>query len=161
MPTDMTPPAAPGRPGTICPALARLYRPFEPFAWPAIRIAAGACLVPHGAQKMFGAFGGRGLAATMEGFGRTGFEPGWLWGSLVAGTEFFGGLLIALGLLTRPAAFAAAVLMAVALTRHLDRGFFWGQGGWEYPAMWLVVLAAIAVRGGGRFSLDRAIGREF
>ena len=148
-------------PTALIPFFARIYRPLDGFAWAAVRFFAGALLVPHGAQKLFGWFGGRGLEATTAGFSRMGFEPAWLTAPLVAGTEFFGGILIALGFLTRPAALAAAILLAVAVTVHLPNGFFWGAKGYEYPMLWAVVCAAIAVRGGGAFSIDRAVGKEF
>lgn len=145
----------------IWPWLARLYRPLDRYSWPLIRVAAGITLVPHGAQKLFGWFGGRGLDATIAGFSRMGFEPGWLTGPLVAGTEFFGGLFIAFGFLTRPAALAATVLLAVAVSVHLPNGFFWGNKGYEYPMLWAAFCAAIAIRGGGALSVDRALGKEF
>lgn len=145
-----------------CSRIAALYRPFEDFSWPMIRIAAGLFLIPHGAQKLFGWFGGSGLDATITGFGKMGFEPGWLTAPLVAGVEFFGGILIAIGLFTRPAALAAAIMLLVAaMAVHLPNGFFWGKGGYEYPLLWAVLCAAIAIRGAGRFSVDSAVGREF
>ncbi len=146
----------------FCPRLASLYRPFEHFSWPLIRFAAGVFLIPHGAQKLFGWFGGRGLDATIAGFGKMGYEPGWLTGPLVAGTEFFGGILIAIGLFTRPAAVAAMILLFVAaMDIHLPNGFFWVKGGYEYPLLWSILCAAIAIRGAGRLSMDSAIGKEF
>lgn len=72
--------------------------------------------------------------------------------------EFFGGLALVLGLLTRPAALAVAGLMAVALGVHVPAGFFWTDGGIEYPLMWGLLALAIALHGGGRFSLDRRLG---
>ena len=145
----------------FCPRLAKLYRPLEHFSWPLIRFAAGLFLVPHGAQKLFGWFGGRGLDATIASFAKMGYEPGWLVGPLVAGTEFFGGILIAIGLLTRPAALAAMVLLLVAaMDVHLPNGFFWVKGGYEYPLLWAILCAAITIRGAGRMSLDSALGKE-
>lgn len=144
------------------PRLAKLYRPFEEYSWPLVRFAAGLFLVPHGAQKLFGWFGGRGLDATIAGFAKMGFEPGWLTAPLVAGVEFFGGILMAIGLLTRPAALAAMILLLVAaITVHLPNGFFWTKGGYEYPLLWAILCTAIAVRGGGALSVDRALGKEF
>ncbi len=146
----------------FCPRIAKLYRPFEEYSWPLVRFAAGLFLIPHGAQKLFGWFGGRGLDATIAGFARMGFEPGWLVGPLVGGVEFFGGILMAIGLLTRPAALAAMILLLVAaMTVHLPNGFFWTKGGYEYPLLWAILCAAIAVRGGGALSVDRALGKEF
>ncbi len=91
-----------------------------------------------------------------------GFEPGWLVGPLVGGVEFFGGILIAIGFITRPAAVAATILLFVAaMTVHLPNGFFWGNNGYEDPLLWAILCAAIAIRGAGALSVDRAMGKEF
>jgi putative oxidoreductase len=77
-------------------------------------------------------------------------------------TEFFGGLCLVLGFLTRPAAAAATILLTVAAVKvHLPNGFFWSNGGWEYPVLWALMALAVFFRGGGEFSLDARIGREF
>ena len=147
----------------IVPALGPLYANLSRWSYPLIRAATGLILMPHGAQKLFGWFGGHGLEGTGGFFAQNlGLEPGVAWAALVGGTEFFGGLFVALGLLTRPAAVGVAILMAVAVFAvHLPNGFFWGQGGYEYPLLWGLVALAIAFRGGAEMSLDRAIGREF
>jgi putative oxidoreductase len=118
--------------------------------------------MPHGAQKLFGAFGGGGLAGTGQYFAQNlGLEPGLLFALLAGLVEFFGGLFVAVGFLTRPAALGIFVLMAVAVFHvHLDNGFFWTNGGYEYPMLWGLIALAIAGRGSGRLSLDRALGRE-
>jgi putative oxidoreductase len=148
-------------PRPLIPALAPVYAALAGVTEALLRVAAGAFLIPHGAQKLFGAFGGYGLEATGEFFAtQLGFANGFL-AALAAGSiEVFGGLLLALGLLTRPAAAVVAVFLAVAATFHLGGGFFWTAGGWEYPVLWALVALHFAVRGGGRFSLDRALGRE-
>jgi putative oxidoreductase len=75
--------------------------------------------------------------------------------------EFLGGILVALGLLTRPAAFAAAVTTGTAaLYFHLPNGFYVDNGGTEFASLWAVALLFLAVRGGGAISLDRLFGRE-
>ncbi len=147
----------------IVPALAPLYGALSRLSYPMIRFFAGLFLVPHGAQKLFGWFGGGGLEGTAEGFAtRLGLEPGMLFAVLVGATEFFGGLLIAVGLLTRPAAVAATVLLAVAAFMvHLPNGFFVRDGGYEFALLWGLITLAVAFRGGGELSVDRAIGREF
>jgi putative oxidoreductase len=147
----------------IIPALGPLYAKLTRLSYPMIRAATGLILMPHGAQKLFGWFGGRGLEATGSGFAQNlGLEPGVFWAALVGGTEFFGGLCLVIGFLTRPAALGVTILMTVAiLTVHLPKGFFWGQGGYEYPLLWGLIALAIAFRGGAEMSLDRAIGREF
>ncbi len=147
----------------IIPALGPLHANLSRWSYPMIRAATGLMLVPHGAQKLFGWFGGYGLEGTGGYFAQNlGLEPGVFWAALVGGTEFFGGLCLALGFLTRPAALGVTILMAVAIfSVHLPNGFFWGQGGYEYPLLWGLVALAIAFKGGAEMSLDRAIGREF
>lgn len=133
----------------------------SPVAEPMVRVTTGLLLVPHGAQKLFGWFGGYGLEATGQFFATKLGLPASL--ALVAGLiEFFGGLLLAAGLLTRPLALLVFGLMAVAVVQvHLPAGFFWTDGGFEYPLFWAIVALSYAIRGGGRYSLDALIGREF
>lgn len=145
----------------ILPALGPFYRSAAPYAWPLIRVVAGVNLIPHGLQKLFGWFGGKGMEATTQFFAASGYEPAVLWVWLVALTEVVGGLFLAIGLLTRPAAFAVAVFLFTAVAHHLPNGFFWPQGGYEYPLLWGVVALAFVIRGGGPLSVDRLIGRAF
>ncbi len=129
-------------------------------AWPLVRVTAGLLLVPHGAQKLFGWFGGHGLDATGGFFAdKLGLEPGVVFALAAGLIEFFGGLMLAAGLLTRPVALAVAALMAVAVFHvHLGAGFFWTAGGYEYPLMWGMLALAVALHGGGAYSLDRRLG---
>lgn len=134
----------------------------SPPAYPLIRVTTGLLLMPHGAQKLFGWFGGYGLSGTGAFFGDTlGMQPGVLFALLAGLVEFFGGLALVLGLLTRPAAAAVAVLLAVALSVHWANGFFWTNGGIKYPLMWLLLAIALMLRGGGEYSLDRRFGLRF
>ncbi|MEM7226144.1 MAG: DoxX family protein [Pseudomonadota bacterium] len=145
----------------VIPLFEPIYRRLSPFADVAVRVAAGAFLMPHGAQKLFGWFGGHGLAATGQFFEQNlGFSYGTLAALGAGSVEFFGGLFLALGLLTRISAGAIAVLLAVALMVHLPNGFFWTSGGYEYPLLWLVLALSYLVKGGGAYSLDRMIGKE-
>jgi putative oxidoreductase len=151
----------PGGTRPIVPFLAPLYAALAEPAYALTRFVAGAFLVPHGMWKLFGITGG-----TKEGmidfFSRIGLEPAGLLVNLVGSVEFFGGILIAVGLLTRPAAAAATVPPAkAALSFHLPFGFYVEPGGVEFSGLWAVVLLMIAIRGGGRISLDALIGREF
>lgn len=145
----------------VIPALSAVYARSSDAAEAGLRVAAGLFLVPHGAQKLFGAFGGHGLDATGQLFEtQLGFANGYL-AALAAGSiEVFGGLLLALGLATRPVAAAIAVMLLVAASVHIPAGFFWSNGGWEYAALWAVIAAYFAAKGGGRYSVDRMIGRE-
>lgn len=144
----------------LVPALARVTDAFSPLGEPLVRVATGLMLVPHGAQKLFGWFGGYGLDATGQFFAaKLGLPPSF---ALLAGLiEFVGGLLLALGLATRAVAALVVGLMAVAIVHvHLGAGFFWTSGGYEYPLLWGLVALSFVLRGGGRFSVDRLIGRE-
>ncbi|MGA7116588.1 MAG: DoxX family protein [Hyphomicrobium sp.] len=125
-----------------------------------VRVAAGLTLIPHGAQKLFGLFGGAGLDGTAQFFeANLGLTPGLLFAALAGGTEFFGGLFLALGLMTRLSALAVCVLMAyAAFAVHLGNGFFWTAGGLEYPLLWGLVALGFVIRGGGAYSVDQAIG---
>ena len=81
-------------------------------------------------------------------------QPGVLFALLAGSVEFFGGLALVLGLLTRPAALAVTFMLGVALTVHTGNGFFWTSGGVEYPLLWALTAFGIFLRGGDRFSLD-------
>lgn len=142
------------------PAIAPITRALSPLAEPLIRITAGLLLVPHGAQKLFGWFGGYGIEATGQFFAsKLGLPPAL---AVVTGViEFFGGLMLALGLATRLVAALVVGMMTVAVLQvHLGAGFFWTSGGFEYPLFWGIVALAYVLRGGGRYSLDALIGYE-
>ena len=145
----------------IIPPLNALARFFEPAADPLLRATAGLLLMPHGAQKLFGLFGGYGVEATGQFFAtKLGLPASF---ALLAGViEFFGGLFLALGLATRAVAILIFGVMAVAVVLvHVPQGFFWSAGGYEYPLLWGIVALVYAIRGGGRYSVDALIGYEF
>jgi putative oxidoreductase len=146
----------------VIPALKPVYAGLSGLGEASLRVTAGAFLIPHGAQKLFGALGGYGLEATGQFFQtQLGFANGYIAALGVGSVEVFGGLLLALGLFTRLAAGSIAVMLAVAaITVHLGNGFFWTEGGWEYPVLWTIIALTFVVRGGGQYSLDRLIGRE-
>ena len=144
----------------IVPALKPITDALAAPAYALTRFVAGAFLVPHGMWKLFGITGGT-KEQMIDFFSRIGLEPAALLVHLVGTVEFFGGILIALGLFTRPAAALATVTTATAaLYFHLPLGFYVEPGGVEFSALWAVVLLMIAVRGGGRISVDRWLGRE-
>ena len=131
-----------------------------------LRLVLGVVFFAHGAQKMLGWFGGFGFKGTMGYFTQVAHIPAPL-AFLAIAAEFFGGLGLILGLLTRVAAFGITVNMLVAIfTVHLANGFFmnWlGQQkgeGYEYHLLVLAITVALMIRGAGAFSLDRAIGGE-
>ena len=144
----------------IFPFMAPIYRAGTCISWPLVRFFAGANLVPHGANKLFGWWGGD-IFGTAASFAELGFEPGLFWAYAVAFTEFFGGILLAIGLLTRLSAAAATIFLFVAAFYvHLGDGFWWTGRGYEYPMLWGVVTLAIFFRGGGPLSVDARIGKE-
>ena len=147
-------------PKPLIPALHKLTDALTPLGEPLVRVTTGLLLVPHGAQKLFGWFGGYGLEATGQFFATKLGLPASL--ALVSGViEFVGGLMLAAGLLTRPVAALVFGLMAVAtLQVHLSLGFFWTGGGFEYPLFWGLAALSFVIRGGGRYSADALIGRE-
>ena len=138
-----------------------IYDALEGVSYPLMRIVTGALLLPHGSQKLFGLFGGD-INQTAAFFSKVGIEPALPLAYATGCVEFFGGLLLVLGLLTRIAAASVVTIMLVAIfSVHLAKGYFWTSLGFEYPLMWALFALAIFIHGGGRFSLDRMIGYEF
>jgi len=126
-----------------------------------LRVPVGLILAAHGAQKLFGWFGGNGLAGTAGWLSSMGMEPGFLMAILAGSAEFFGGLALVLGLLTRPAALVAAFTMLVAIfSVHINNGLFVADGGYEYALTLMVALLALAVQGGGYLSMDNALSEK-
>jgi putative oxidoreductase len=124
----------------------------------ALRIPAGIIFAAHGAQKLFGWFGGYGLAGTGQWLDSIGLGPGMLMALLVGGAEFFGGLALVLGLLVRPVAAALAFAMAVAIFAvHIDKGLFMANNGYEFALALLAIVASLALTGAGRSSVDHAL----
>lgn len=125
-----------------------------------LRFAVGAIFVAHGAQKLFGAFDGYGITKTAEGFGLIGLNPSLFWAWVVAIAEFFGGLGLLFGLLTRLSAAALVTNMAVAICLvHLKNGFFAGNGGYEYPMLLMAASISLVILGPGDYSLDALVGK--
>jgi putative oxidoreductase len=123
-----------------------------------LRVVAGGTLFAHGAQKLFGWFGGSGVRGTAGFFENIGFRPPLLL-ALLAGLGEAAGALFALGFLTPVAALGMTIVMlnAIAVV-HWSKGFFNGNGGIEFPLLIATVAVAVAATGPGRFSIDRAIG---
>lgn len=125
-----------------------------------LRATAGIIFMAHGAQKLFGWFGGYGLEATGQWMASIGLEPGFLMALLAGSAEFFGGLALLLGLLTRPAALALAFTMVVAIfSTHIDNGLFMSNNGYEFGLALLGMCLALVVSGGGKFSLDNKLAQ--
>ena len=122
-----------------------------------LRVPLGLILAAHGAQKLFGWFGGYGLEGTGQWMASVGFEPGYLMALLAGSAEFFGGLALVLGLFTRPAAAFAAFTMAVAMTLHVGNGLFVSNNGYEFALILLAASLSLALQGAGRFSVDKLL----
>lgn len=142
------------RPRLFIPALGGLYAALHESAETILRVAAGALLVTHGYGKILNPLGASGMVESL------GFYPGALWSPLLAATEFFGGILIAIGLLTRPAAFAAMIVLAVTVYFH---GIVQGEDlmGAEKSILWTLIMFFFVIRGGNSHSVDAKLGRQF
>ncbi|MCS0605272.1 DoxX family membrane protein [Streptomyces sp. LP11] len=123
-----------------------------------LRLGTGGALFAHGAQKLFGWFGGHGLEGTGQFMESIGYAPGKPSAAAAGLAEAGGGALLALGLATPAAGAAAAGAMAGAAALHAPNGFFAQGGGLEHPAGLGLTAAGLAVTGPGRLSLDHALG---
>lgn len=124
----------------------------------ALRIPVGIIFAAHGAQKLFGAFGGYGLEGTGQWLASIGLTPGYLMALLAGSAEFFGGLALLFGLLVRPVGAALAFTMAIAIFAvHIDHGLFMANNGYEFALALLAASVSLLVSGGGRLSVDAAL----
>jgi putative oxidoreductase len=141
-------------PKLLLPGLKPFYDFATPLAWPVIRIACGWNLMVHGWGKV-----SRGPSVFAKAFADMGFDSmTWVWSALVI--EFVGGIALIVGLFTRFFAAAAANEMAIIMYLYWKNGFSWLGRGYEYVLLWGLVSFAIALRGGGPYSLDRKLGKE-
>lgn len=130
-----------------------------------MRLTAGGMLLVHGIMKVM-PMAEKGFTATIEAFAagsmaRRGIEPALAAAYVVFFLETIGAVMIMLGLFTRFIAAALAVEFAIiTFVAHWPLGFTWSRGGWEYPLFWGLIMFAIALRGGGPYSLDRKLGWE-
>ncbi len=133
-----------------------------------LRIAVGAVFIAHGAQKLFGAWGGGGIRGTAAFLEQAGFNPGLPWAMLVAIVELGGGIMLVAGALTMIAAFALLVEMAVATWKvHLANGFFlnWAMTpgrdhGYEFNLVLIAALLCLILGGPGALSIDGRRARD-
>ncbi len=125
-----------------------------------LRVIVGLIFAAHGAQKLFGWFGGYGLEGTGQWMGSIGLAPGYLMALLAGSAEFFGGLALILGVLVRPAAVVLAFTMAVAIfSVHFRNGLFMDKNGYEFGLALFVVAVSLAISGAGRASIDSLLQR--
>ena len=124
-----------------------------------LRLVVGGTLIGHGAQKLFGWWGGPGLAGWTESTRRMRLRPVRPWAWTAALSEFGGGLLFAVGLLSPlgSLAIAGAMVVAIALV-HWSKGFWAGRGGYEFNLSLIAAVAAVALTGPGAYSADALLG---
>ncbi|EJM57918.1 putative membrane protein [Pseudomonas sp. GM49] len=123
-----------------------------------LRIVVGIVFAAHGSQKLFGAFGGYGLAGTAQYMESLGLTPGYLMATLAGGIEFFAGMALIIGLLVRPAALGLIFLSLVAIfSVHVSNGLFMANNGYEFALALLGGSIAVLIEGAGKLSADRAI----
>jgi putative oxidoreductase len=140
----------------VWPSLHKFYSPCFEIAYALLRVVIGYILFMHGWAKL-----GAGAAAIAGMMAKNGLEPANAFAYAAIFLETVGAIGLAIGLLTRFFAAALAIEMAIAfLVVHLPKGFAAGQGGYEYVLLIGIVLFVIAIRGGGPYSVDRAIGKE-
>ncbi|NRA71696.1 MAG: DoxX family protein [Gammaproteobacteria bacterium] len=126
-----------------------------------LRLIAGIIFTAHGSQKLFAWFGGYGLEATGQWMESIGLTPGYLMALIAGGTEFFGGLLLLAGLLTRPTSLALAIIMIVAIfSTHIDNGLFMSNNGYEFALALLAITIALLLQGGGKYSIDNILSNK-
>jgi len=127
----------------------------------ALRIPVGIIFVAHGAQKLFGAFGGYGLEGTGQFFASIGLTPGYLMALLAGSAEFFGGLALIVGVLVRPAAAALGFAMLVAIfSVHIGHGLFVDKNGYEFGLALLAASVSLLISGAGRLSADAVLAER-
>ncbi len=121
----------------------------------ALRVPTGLIFAAHGAQKLFGWFGGYGLEATGQWMASQGINPGYLMALLAGSAEFFGGLALLSGFLVRPAAAVLAFAMLVAIFGvHIGNGLFMSNNGYEYALTLFTIAVSLIFSGAGRWSMD-------
>jgi putative oxidoreductase len=141
----------------IFPGLAGFYESWREIAYALVRVIIGYILFMHGWGKVTGA-GAAGIGAFMA---KNGLEPGLAFAYAAMFLETVGAICIIIGLFTRFFAAALAIELGIAfLAVHLSHGFAAGKGGFEYVLLLGIVMFAIAIRGGGPYSVDRMIGKE-
>ena len=125
-----------------------------------LRVFVGIIFAAHGSQKLFGWFGGGGLAGTAQWMESIGLTPGTLMALLSGGTEFFGGLALIVGLLARPAALGLSFTLLVAIfSVHIHNGLFMANNGYEFALALLGGTVAVLLEGAGKLSIDGAIAK--
>lgn len=139
------------------PAAAALYEALAPLSYTLIRVALGVIIIPHGFSKLFL----NDAVSASRNFVNFGWAYPLAWAYFIGVLEFFGGIMLALGLFTRVIAAAFVIEMGVICFAVLWPSWSWGRRGMEYALFMGIVALAIFFRGGGRWSLDNAMRKEF
>jgi putative oxidoreductase len=128
------------------------------FATLALRIPAAIIFIAHGAQKLFGSFGGYGLEGTGQWMASIGLEPGYQLALLAGSAEFFGGIALLIGLLVRPAALMLSITMLVAIfSVHFANGLFMTNNGYEFGLALFAISISLMFSGAGKLALDNVL----
>ena len=141
----------------IVPQAGGVYVALAPYSFTLIRVALGLWLIPHGFGKLFLT----DAVPASRNFVNFGWAYPLAWAYFIGALEFFGGILLALGLFTRAVALAFTIEMAVISFAVLWPNWAWGQRGMEYALFMGIVALAIFFQGGGRLSLDNLLRKEF
>ena len=139
------------------PGLAKLYESLAPLSYTLIRLSLGVFLIPHGYTKLFQ----DDAIAASRNFVNFGWSNPLAWAYFIGALEFIGGIMLAVGLLTRIVAAAFVIEMSVISFGVLWPVWGWNRRGMEYALLMGILALAILFRGGGRYSVDRYVGREF
>ena len=159
------------------PALGPIYDRLSAYTGLMLRVVTGGIMIPHGYEHFFGRetlpewiTGVRPTASPEFGAGlepfagflaSQGYEPAFLWALLITFVQLFGGILLALGLFTRPVAASLAIFLFVSVFQVAGEfGYWWNAGGLEMPLLWGIASLVFVVWGGGRYSVDYLIGKE-
>ena len=154
--TSMTPEhGGKAEPLLLIPALAPFYSFAREISYPIIRVTVGGTLLVHGVNRAM-----IQLSRAAEEMAKSGHEPAMLFAVIALLNETVGAVCVMLGLFTRFFAASIAIELAIISLQFFHNGYAWARHGWEYVFLWGLIFFAIALRGGGPYSLDRKIGRE-
>jgi len=159
------------------PALGAVYQRLSAVTVAALRVVTGGIMIPHGYEHFFGRGtlpewftgiapqGAPRFGAGIEPFigfmASQGYEPAYFWAIVVTAVQFLGGIFLLLGLFTRLSALLIAIFLFVSIFQVVGEFGYWGnRGGWEMPLLWCAAAVFFVAHGGGKFAVDRLIGKE-
>jgi putative oxidoreductase len=142
-------------PRLLIPGLAPFYEFAREISYPLIRVTVGGTLLVHGVNRAM-----IPLSRAAEEMAKSGHQPAMAFAVLALLNETVGAVCVILGLFTRFFAAAIAIELAIISVQFVPNGYAWARHGWEFVFLWGLIFFAIALRGGGPYSLDRKIGWE-